>query len=144
MSNLYELLQFTNVSGSTCKISLHRIYKPFCWKWWTTSFTGLEEPVRLLWFWPDQYFKFQQYYFYKNLKKNTYRNVETWRVIVLCAQGGKTSFWRLLNAYVTLGHDYATTLCMNRWHSLISALTQQAQHEATIAHAYRWGKPKQK
>ena len=29
-------------------------------------FAGPEEPVRLLRFWPDQYFKLQQYFFKKN------------------------------------------------------------------------------
>ena len=39
---------------------------------------GPEEPVRLLRFWPDQYFKLQQYFFQKT-KKNTYRNVDLYR-----------------------------------------------------------------
>ena len=40
--------------------------------------SGPEEPVRLLRFWPDQYFKLQQYFF-KKTKKNTYRNVDLYR-----------------------------------------------------------------
>ena len=40
--------------------------------------TGPEEPVRLLRFWPDQYFKLQQYFF-KKTRKNTYRNVDLYR-----------------------------------------------------------------
>ena len=49
------------------------------------AFAGPAEPVRLLRFWPDQYFKLQQYFFLKKLKRILTETL-TCIVIVLRAQ----------------------------------------------------------
>ena len=90
----------------------------------------MEEPVRLLQFWPDQYFKLQQYFFQKT-KKNTYRNVDLYRyrssraVVVKRHFDGYLMLIKSLRLYIT---GYYVTCKM---------VERRSEQEFSLAHCTR-------